>query len=218
MVQVDSVDRGHRYSYTPPSDSRLPVTRNDSLGTFILDHLVEAGEEMRDTHLRKFQDMYRGDRDYRKDRDLMRPFQEAQIRAERMKDQGDSEAAEELKLVTTHVHEVYKAYGKFWVSYRSSESHKKTQDSFKNSESLTTQFARQFTESPPTFVIGDVRSIKASYAYTKFSAPFAFAVAYHDLCAIKATALGDVPTSRLIAETMDIRSSFLRVLDRNSGD
>lgn len=218
MAQVDSVDRGHQHSYTPLPDSRPPVTRDDALGTFILDQLVEAGEEMRNTHLRKFQDTYKEDRDYRNDRDLMRPFQEAQIRAERMKDQGDSEAAEELKVVTTHVHEVYKAYGKFWAAYLSSKSHQKNRDILKSSESQATEFARQFIESPPTFVFGDIRAIKASYAYTECSAPFAFAVAYHDLCAIKATALGDVPTSRLIAETMDIKSSFLRVLDRSSGD
>jgi RNA-dependent RNA polymerase len=218
MTHVDSVDRGHQHFYTLPPDSRPPVKRDDGLDTFILERLEEAGEAMRTTHLRKFEDTYREDRDYRKDQDLMRPFQEAQIRAEQMKNQGNSQAAEELKLVTTHVHEVYEAYRKFWAVSLNSKSHKKSQDSLKSAESPTTEFARQFTEGPPTFIIGDVRAIKASYAYTKCSAPFAFTVAYHDLCAFKATALGDVPTSRLIAETMDIRSSFLRVLDRSSGD
>jgi len=219
MDQTDLVDQGNQYAYTPAPDSRPPIQRdNDTLGPFILDQLMEAGEEMRDMHLQELHDKYKDDRDFRKDRDLLRPFQDAQAMAERMMEQGNYEFSEELKLIATHVDEIYIAYKKSPVVRMSSALQRRNRGKPKVSESSTTEFARQFFEGPPTFVTGDVRAVKASCAYTKCTATFAFAVAHRDLCAIKATASGDVPTTRLIAETMDIRPSFLRVLGRSGGD
>jgi hypothetical protein len=176
-----------------------------------LDQLVAAGAEMRDTHLQSFENMHKKNRDYRRDQDLLRPFREAEIRAARME-----ETRKEFKLITAHVDDVHLEYQKFWAARISSAPHKENGDSGRVSDSPTTKLARRFAEEPATLITGDVRAIKASYAYTKYSTTFAFAVAFHDLCALKATSLGDVPTYRLIAETMDIRSSFLRVLDRSS--
>jgi hypothetical protein len=215
MDQAKSVNRGNQYSYTPAPDSR-PVQRDATLGDFVLDQLVEAGKEMSNLHLQEFCDKHKDERDFRKDRDLLRPFQEAETMAKRMMKQGHYELSDELKLITIHVDKVYDAYRKSLVS-RITASPEKKQGSRNVSEPPTTNSARQFAEGPPTFVTGNVRAIKASYAYASCSVTFAFAVAYHDLCMIKATASGDVPTTRLIAETMDIKSSFLRVLGRNCG-
>src|ERR1700734_4041997 len=55
--------------------SALPVERNKSLGTFILDSLVTAGHELRTRHLKAYDDRHLEHLDERRDRDLMKPFE-----------------------------------------------------------------------------------------------------------------------------------------------
>jgi RNA-dependent RNA polymerase len=209
---VDRVESGIQ-----THQSTLPVKRNKSLGIFILDSLVTAGHELRTRHLQAY-DMHLTSLDHRPDDDLMGPFKAAKKRAEQMKKQNYLKFSEELDAVDVHVKHVQTLYQKFWAKPSSSRATKGS--SRRELDTAASDIARQFVEGPPgcaAFLTPDLTAIKASRAYT-LSASFGFAMAYRDLCTIKAMASEHVPTARTFAETMSIAPSFLRVLGENSGE
>jgi hypothetical protein len=105
MIRSSPVNQGQQLSYNSARDAALTVQRNNALGVFILDQLVAAGKEMSDTYLHDLEERYKSVRDSRKDRNLMRPFHEA----EKLAGETD-EARKDLKLITAHVDDVYDKY------------------------------------------------------------------------------------------------------------
>jgi RNA-dependent RNA polymerase len=215
MVPVD-----HAESAIQTYQSTLPVERNKSLGTFILDSLVTAGHELRTRHLQAY-DRHLTSLDHRPDGDLMEPFKAAKKRAEQMKAQNYPKFSEELDAVDVHLKHIQTLYQKFWATPRKPPSSRATRGSSRRElDAAASDIARQFVEGPPgcaAFLTPDLTAIKASRAYA-LSASFGFAMAYRDLCTIKAMASEHVPTARTFAETMSIAPSFLRVLGENSGE
>jgi RNA-dependent RNA polymerase len=197
MVALDKsrIDREYQ-TYGPPK-------RKQSLGTFILDNLVATGNELRDIHLRAYGGLKKN-ADWKPDRDLTKPFKEAEKRAKEIQRQGFSGFVDELEIIKAHVVKVREAYRTFWASpSKRGEKKKKSPD-----------FACQFVEGPPEdsiLLTADVAAIKASYAYY-LSANFALTVAFRELCTIKAIASQHLPVTRSFAEAMSIGASFVRVL------
>ena len=212
LDQVDVIGQGYQ--------SSAPVERNTSLGPFVLDSLAMAGRELRIRHLQAYDKLADG-LDSRADQDLMRPFNEAQARAEEMKAQQFNKFSDELEIVKAHVREVRVDYQKFWGSSprKASSSRTKKKGNHKEVDGAAADIARKFAEGPSnhTFVTQNLAAIKASYAYS-LSATFGFSMAYRDLCTIKAYSSQHVPTARSFAETMSIAPSFLRILGQNSGE
>jgi RNA-dependent RNA polymerase len=215
MVPMD-----HAESAIQTYQSAPPVERNKSLGTFILDSLVTAGHELRTRHLQAY-DRHFTSLDQRLDNDLMKPLISATERAKQMKEQKYPKFSEELAAVVAHVKDVQTLYQKFWATPRKPLKTRSTKGSNRRElDTAAADIARQFVEGPPgcaTFLTPNLTAIKASLAYS-YSASFGFAMAYRDLCTIKAMASEHVPTARTFAETMSIAPSFLRVLGENSGE
>ena len=212
MVPLDHAD-----SAVKGYQSAVPVKRSESLGIFILDSLVTAGHELRKRHLQAY-DKHLLRLDERLDRDLKKPFEAAEARAKQMKNQKYSKFSDELDTVMAHVRDVQTIYQRFWAS---ATPQKRTKGSTrKELDAGASDVARRFAEGPPdchTFLTPNLGAIKASYAYT-LSPSFGFAMAYRDLCTIKAIASEHVPTARSFAETMSIAPSFLRGLGENGDE
>jgi hypothetical protein len=212
LDQIDSAGQGYQ--------SAAPVERSKSLGIFILDSLVTAGDDLRKRHLKAY-DQFLKRLDERPDHDLTKPFKDARAVAERMKKDHYPRFSSELEAVIAHVDEVRTRYQRHWAtSDKTSSSRAKKGSNRKDLDAATADIARQFAEGPPdsnNFMTPNLAAIKASYAYT-LSMKFAFSMAYRDLCTIKAVASEHVPTARTFAEVMSIAPTFLRVLGENSGE
>ncbi|GLB43650.1 putative RNA-dependent RNA polymerase [Lyophyllum shimeji] len=72
---------------------------------------------------------------------------------------------------------------------------------------------------PDVFLIQNIREIKASYAYTLYP-PFAFSVAFRDLCVIKAQASagGIAPIIRSFDQAKTIPSTYIKAVARLTAD
>jgi hypothetical protein len=144
MVPID-----HAESAIQTYQSTLPVERNKSLGTFILDSLVTAGHELRTRHLQAY-DRHLTSLDHRPDGDLMEPFKAAKKRAEQMKAQNYPKFSEELDAVDVHLKHIRTLYQKFWATPRKPPSSRATRGSSRRElDAAASDIARQFVEGPP---------------------------------------------------------------------
>jgi hypothetical protein len=197
----------------------VPVKRSKVLGPFILDILAEAGRDLKTQHLQAYDRLMAG-LVQRGDRDLEGPFRKARATAEQMKEKFGV-FKDELEEVDAHVNAIYKMYCKFWAPIlQSSSTRSKKGKNRKDVDSGAGDIARKFAEGPNnchSFSTLNLAAIKASCAYM-LHPTFAFAVAYRDLCTIKAIACEHAPTARFFAETMSIAPSFLRVLGEHSDE
>ncbi|KAF7965380.1 hypothetical protein HWV62_44091 [Athelia sp. TMB] len=207
-----------------PEPSGAPARRDVSQTAFVLDHLVEAGNALREKYLIEFEKPTIGSTfRWMRDKDLLQPHLDAKEWASAMtRELGSDRFEVELSYLESHVQRIYEAHQKYWSSKNAKNSTpikpaNKRQKSSESSSSATTELARQFVEGPEgqsNFRIPNLVSIKASYAYTKCSEFFAFSVAFRELCDIKAKASGHyIPTLGIMSEAMSVQPSFVRIYD-----
>lgn len=191
------------------------------LGSFALDALVRFGKITSNEHLRKFDEM-KCRVSKQLDSDLERPLKEAARSASQASEQGFQGLDRELNEITSHVDAAYRCW--MAAARSSSESQAsspaksptKKQKTDKSSSEQWREASRRYSEGPSLkdsgrFITADIDAIKASYAY-KLSPKFATSVAFKHICAIKAKASRDLPTTQEFAEAMSIGSSFVRAL------
>jgi hypothetical protein len=196
MTRIDKSESPYQNS-----SNSVPFLRHKDLKKFILDSLVASGDKIETKHLAAYDDLLRNV-DQRPDRDLMRPFEEAEKKAKLIEGQGFGNFVRDLEIIKAHVEKARESCREYWALSKVEKKQKPP------------DFAHQFAEGPSgdlVYSTADVNAIKASYAYT-LGVPFALSVAFRDLCTIKAATSQQLPIAKFFAETMSIGSSFLRVL------
>lgn len=189
---------------------------------YILETLHKHGEKLYEGFLKKYDNIATKPRSGG-DQDLKSVFENARARAKEINGAEVFSAA--LELVEKHVNDTYKRWPGLWATH--SPSKKTPGKSSKKDDGATIELNRlrkRYAEAIPGTEIlelfGDhsVDRLKASYAFTKGSTEkFAHAVAFRDLCLIKAQAKSkekDCKPAAIIdefAEILGIPASFVRL-------
>ncbi|EGO19098.1 hypothetical protein SERLADRAFT_352904 [Serpula lacrymans var. lacrymans S7.9] len=201
------------------------ITKRHTSEPFILDVIVHEGLKLRDTHLNQYEK--RGETLNRKlDKDLCKPFEDAEKRAVNAEKQGFPGLSHNLHEIKEHVDGV----GIFWKRISAQSAREREGSPRKNSKHTSSQessndnyrkIASEFAKELPFkngchFSEGEIEKIKASYLYacTPYSSSpkAAFAAAHADLCNIKAQAARGITFTPQFAESFSITSSTIRVL------
>ena len=191
--------------------------RPSHLGPFVLDILVELGEQIAEEHLINFDGLLKKVVFRYRDNDLLGPKAAAEAAAQKAATDGYRRLIEDLETVEKHVDDAHK----LWVAAVSKPNspHKKKQKT--DGEDLWRKAARVYAEGPSlqgAVLIANLDAVKASFAYGR-NLKFAISVAHKDLCAIKARAAGkELPMTREFGETMSIGASFVRALGFDEGE
>ena len=172
-------------------------------------------------------DQLAGTEELNRDPDLLRPYNTAADHALDVLDQTKNHVlTDELKVIRKHVEKAEQAWGRVVAQQRAKKeelvSPRKKRVKRQRSEPdpmvLVTQMYAE--DLPPNSVIllQNIREIKASYAY-QLKASFGFAVAFRDLCMIKAHASkgGIAPIVRSFDEAKSIPASYTRAVTRVGG-
>ena len=201
---------------------RDPIAkRGRTLAPFVLDALQDFSREVEKGVLTKYKDL--GDTPgmgsglRKQDEDLLKPYQRISEKFSKMEplhiDEFLRQARRELKMIEDHV----KARQREWAeAFRPQGSHKEVPASTKRTaiSTLRQKFASG-PDVPHISLISNVAAIRASYAYKQCkseSSTFAFAMAFEELCLIKAQESGGTTLDRDFAELMAIPKSTVRVL------
>ncbi|KAI0271441.1 RNA dependent RNA polymerase-domain-containing protein [Gloeopeniophorella convolvens] len=210
----DADDDGGEFS------TNTVAKRDGNLKPFIIELLREFGATLLDEHLRKYEEISRqfGPEARSRDPHLEAPYKEIADKLSK----GTSlvsgagallqEAAKELGTLRKHVDAIKVQWGR---SFSSGPSQKRgKQSKWGGVDALQREFAATL-DLPHLSLLGDISAIRASYAYTQCSpdnARFAFALAFEDLCNIKARALGGYTLAPDFAELMAISRPAVRTL------
>jgi RNA-dependent RNA polymerase len=224
VFQADKNKFGERPISMGGKSDRRPGNSNP----FVLDDLREAGKLYRDAFMTKFDRSLDGSLlpAHMHDPDLIRPFEVAKQKSERLQAEYPS-LAEELNAIKEHVDTVYNKWYAITQNRKEEESAATTSTS-KSKKAAAREpnpydkIAADFHKFPQTELTCDVPEVAASYACKK-SESFAFSVAYQQLCTIKAKAspdgsvtlvrsfdlMKDIPGSgrRMIRTFVDLESS-----------
>lgn len=197
-------------------ESQNAVTsRGNALRPFILDELLSFGdsvaEKIRVEYDKPAMESFRN-----KDQHLLRPYQRILEKLSEMRslpvkvDDFLGEARRELGAIEKHVDDMKLEWGN---SFQSNARQNTRQDH------TIDMLRRKFISGPPDVahlaLLGDVPEIRASYAYSRCMAinpKFAFAMAFKELCGIKARELGGTILDSEFAEIMSIPKSTVRTL------
>ena len=190
---------------------------------FVLDVLMRKGEEIRDRHLKKYEENKgRVIGAGRTDPDLVAPI----ARAVEQIGHRNQLIREELVKLEMHVERVRHAWSTYWGSRSSRRvvawsKAKKSADRLANSRRLE-ELRSEFASGPDPDEIGTllaldprlVSKLKASIAASSgggFSDKFAFAMAYETLLTIKAEASGGVsPIARSFGDILGVSPAIGR--------
>lgn len=193
--------------------------RGRALGPFILDDLQSFGKSIRDNFLGQYEKQFSGELKPL-DQHLKRPYQRISEKLSEMRSLpevkvGDflAEARRELVTIEEHV----KAMRSEWGSIFGKSNVSKRKNSKASQNTAIDSLRRKFVSGPDVphlALLGDVAEIRASYAYSykRDSTRFAFAMAFQELCNIKARELGGTTLDREFAELMSIPKSTVRTL------
>ena len=130
---------------------------------------------------------------------------------------------EELDKIRAHVKAAYQIFLASCKEYRDKKSQQSPAKAGKKGKQndIMIPCARAYAEPIQGKIIltRDLEQVKASYAY-QLSEPFAFSVAFNELCHMKATAAsgGHAPTIRIFDEAKTLSSAFLKALSRSDED
>ena len=175
-------------SYNTPRFKRDP-----KLGEFILDYLLNAGQEMLDEQIKHFDALK--PRRLSKDEDLLRPWKKMKTWIG-SSEPSDSESAggTNLELIKAHVDACIKEWRAITAGTTSNRSVRWTMG--KSAQAQYDELARSFAAgpeiSPGGSLLGSptkIEQLKASYAYT-VRPGFAWSVAFQTLCQMKKGAQG----------------------------
>jgi RNA-dependent RNA polymerase len=195
------------------------VKRDKSLTPFILDSLRSFGEHLAGAFLGEYEKLSSQpgvSKFTAPDRHLFEPHQrivrkltEIESFPEANNSEIIQEARRELRMIESHV-------DKMKAQWSSSLTPKKKSGSTQNGkiEALRIKFASG-PDVPHLSLLGDIPAIRASYAYRQCRAEnpnFAFAMAFEELCKIKAQELGGTILTCGLAELMTIPKTAVRTL------
>lgn len=200
---------------------RAPANRSRP---FVLDNLIKFGETLVTKRLEELEEQFM-DAGSRKDVDqhVLLSYQLASSKAHTLNTltNPSDRLQTELQAIKAHVTASHAEYRKA-CDLSKSPSKKKDRQSAEGEGDSFGEAARFYAEGPQSvddsgFITSGIDEIKASYAYS-LSAPFAFSVAFKDVCAIKAKACQDMPITRDFAEALTILPAFVRALGHPEAD
>ncbi|OBZ68489.1 putative RNA-dependent RNA polymerase SHL2 [Grifola frondosa] len=221
----DDTAASDEYGHRPP-------VKRDVNRPFVLDELLEAGRDLGKQYRAKYANLWPDalDRDRDADITLREPLRSAETIAAEV---TDSRLKEELRSIRNHVEQHYQRWITISRSKAQASPSKKSPSKAASrspsskvgaASSQTAQYqdlARSFASGPadvPLFRrLNSLDAIMASHAYHR-SSKFAFHVAFHAVCSIKARAEGSGAFTRKFAEMMAIPSSAVRVLEQCRSD
>ncbi|KAH9043657.1 RNA dependent RNA polymerase-domain-containing protein [Lactarius pseudohatsudake] len=200
--------------------------RGGALRPFILDELQDFGKSVKDEFLAKYErpDGQLAAEPLFTDRHLLRPHQQISEKLSEMQslprvkvDDFLAEARRELVAVEEHVKAMKKEWPNVFRATKEREpaAKKGSKPSQNNKFDVLRRGFALGPDVPHLALLGDVPAIRASYAYSLCSpsnANFAFAMAFEELCNIKARELGGATIDREFAELMSIPKSAVRTL------
>jgi hypothetical protein len=200
-------DRAHFGKLIPDFDK--------SSKPFVLHALYKAGKIEGEALLQEYDSIGQDDR---QDKDLMAPYSKFSEFALEAYDKGKVTIyTDQLGLVRNHVAKARQAFNEACQKSRDGSPEKK-QKRRKDQKDPMLVVAHMFAEAVEgVFLIPNIDEVKASYAY-HVSPVFAFAVAFRDLCLIKARASpgGIAPSIRAFDEAKTVSTSFLRAVTRDT--
>ncbi|EPQ53403.1 hypothetical protein GLOTRDRAFT_130742 [Gloeophyllum trabeum ATCC 11539] len=198
---------------------KIRLRRRKELGSCILCQLMDAGKEEKEQLLIKYNQ--HKDKLSERDEDVIGPWDDANRRAA-----SNAPGAEVLKsdmaIVRAHVDRALEAWRKVsWNDFAKSPTKSLGKRSKgggttkKSRQETVDEIAAQFHEAPAGISIvtsaNEVRRWKVGYAM-KQNPKFAFAVAFWDVCGIKAETKGRSTATAAIASLSNIPPSVLKVL------
>lgn len=194
------------------------IRRGEALGPFVLDSLREFGMRLSGDFLSEYHQLNSQSgvsRFATADLDLLRPHQQiveklSKTESRRGVNSEDfiREANRELRMIEDHVQGLKSR----WPSVFSGKKSRSVQA--REKAALRQSFVTG-PDVPHLSLLGDVPAIRASYAYKKCNpenANFAFAMAFEDLCNIKARESGGTTLGREFVELMTIPKTAVRTL------
>jgi hypothetical protein len=212
-------------------ENQNPATRDEALGSFILDDLQSFGSSVADSFWVKYEKPDGGpavETWFRfKDKHLLRPYQGISEKLSEMRslpqvkvDDFLVEARRELGAIEEHVKAMKLEWANIFRSTKEREPAKKkgSKPSKSSQDRAIDVLQRKFASGPDVphiALLGDVSEIRASYAYSLCppnNPKFAFAVAFKELCKIKAREQGGTILHHEFAELMSIPKSTVRTL------
>jgi hypothetical protein len=206
------------------STGTVPADRDRHLGRFVLQSLLEAGQEQKSKHMKAYdglsEQINAGNRKM-KDPDLCRPFVEAREKARALANLGFHELERELEDIVRHVERVRR----LWATAGNKEPSPQKRPPSKKGKASTSKakdnpysaLAKDFSEGLAGIqYTTNVEEVKAACAYDceRMEQPerFAFCVAFKHLASIKAKAKGPSPMTIQFAESMAISGSYLKAM------
>ncbi|CCO32155.1 hypothetical protein BN14_06209 [Rhizoctonia solani AG-1 IB] len=209
---------------------RLPLASRRVDHIFILDVLHEVADYETKKYKKSLIEMRdRCNSSYEPDEDLIQPLQDAERRIHRHPQLHD-----ELEVIKSHV----KSFREFFIKARNNMGPYSTQPRYEqrwknklgigeeqeNIRTVTESYSRQMPTGLAMFSDCEVRRIAASYAYKEDSLRgifgFCFAVAWAELCAIKARASGEgfVTLTPGFVESMVIHRKMTKIFREMESD
>jgi RNA-dependent RNA polymerase len=195
------------------------VKRDKSLAPFVLDSLRSFGEDLASAFLGEYEKLSSqpgASKFTTPDRHLFEPHQRIVRKLTEMKSLPGANTSEliveawrELRMIESHVDQMK-------AQWSSLPTPKKKPGSTRNGEieALRMKFASG-PDVPHLSLLGDIPAIRASYAYRQCrpeNPKFAFAMAFEELCKIKAQELGGTILSGTLADLMTIPKTAVRTI------
>lgn len=185
----------------PPETNEINVQRPRGMNEFVMDAILSHARNYRDTKLVQVESTY-AELHNLKDVSLMKPWQDAEVRARRVQHiDGDAATKMEAELskIREHVKQMREVYKKN-IGFRFADM------KIERRQDILRSLARDFAAAPDLssflfFSSEEVARLKASYAYTYDSglgwSQFPWDVAMRELGTIKARSLGPSKTVAL---------------------
>ena len=203
-------------SLAKDGDGSDACNRPRHLGKFVLDGLLEHGKKIWQGHNDKYKSMRSKAFGKSNDHELLRPYEEAKAGF------TSPPHSEQLKILTEHIDKCRRDWAGLSGPSRSlaSPNARAQAESRQKRGTIVANIRKEFTTGPPPELITDlyslprgskmVKEIKASYAYS-LGEKFGVEVAFHDLCALKASAYEDeYPVNGKFRDVMVISPAVAR--------
>lgn len=200
------------------SDTARNIPRRPPvLGLFILEALLEAGDDIQRELLVMYSRMGRRLAQGSTDADILRPWQSIQSakRAKRLPEIVERE----VEILKEHVDKARQEWAAIWSrpngnNQYSQSTKEEINIAKKNEKERVLSLAKRYAQVPEgcntLALLGNIETLKASYAYS-LSPKLALKVAFQALCKIKAETAGTTAFTKEFAEAMAISASEVRV-------
>lgn len=197
----------------------LPPFKRQIKGCFVLDVLCHHGDKIYDSYLAKYEGISVGLRETM-DQDISSMFLGTKSKWRNMA--GAQAVFNELLCIEAHVESVLQAWLAIWPQHCASPQ-KATVSSTKSSKKKSRRDIDRALNEVRNLYASDIEGViilpvcramfdqlKASCAHAK-KEKFANAVAFRDVCALKASAKGLAPVTRQFSDILSVPLSFTRI-------